>query len=57
MCGIAGFQGRFVSELLGQMANAIAHRGPDGCGTFYRALRHRASMLLYQCARPIVCKM
>lgn len=29
MCGIAGFQGRFTSELLWQMAAAIAHRGPD----------------------------
>ena len=36
MCGIAGFQGGFASELLWQMANAIAHRGPDGCGTFHR---------------------
>lgn len=36
MCGIAGFQGGFASELLGQMAAAIAHRGPDGCDTFHR---------------------
>jgi asparagine synthetase B (glutamine-hydrolysing) len=29
MCGIAGFQGWFDPELLGQMAAAINHRGPD----------------------------
>lgn len=32
MCGIAGFQGKFESRLLGQMASAIAHRGPDDAG-------------------------
>jgi asparagine synthase (glutamine-hydrolysing) len=37
MCGIAGFQGRFDFELLGQMANAIAHRGPDDCGEWHSA--------------------
>lgn len=35
MCGIAGFQGRFESNLLGQMANAIAHRGPDDFGEWH----------------------
>lgn len=35
MCGIAGFQGRFDSELLAQMANAIAHRGPDDFGEWH----------------------
>lgn len=32
MCGIAGFQGRFAPDLLDRMGEAIAHRGPDGCG-------------------------
>lgn len=46
MCGIAGFQGRFDSKLLGQMANAIAHRGPDDFGEWHSpesgvALAHR----------------
>lgn len=35
MCGIAGFQGRFDSGLLGQMADRIAHRGPDDFGQWY----------------------
>lgn len=35
MCGIVGFQGRFESDLLGQMANAIAHRGPDDSGVWH----------------------
>jgi len=35
MCGIAGFQGSFDSELLGQMTNAIAHRGPDDLGEWH----------------------
>lgn len=35
MCGIVGFQGRFDSELLGRMANAIAHRGPDDFGEWH----------------------
>jgi asparagine synthase (glutamine-hydrolysing) len=32
VCGIAGFQGRFAPDLLTRMSDAIAHRGPDGCG-------------------------
>lgn len=32
MCGIAGFQGRFPTALLSDMAATIAHRGPDGDG-------------------------
>ncbi len=36
MCGIAGFQGNFDIGLLARMSEAIAHRGPDGCGTFHR---------------------
>ena len=35
MCGIAGFQGRFNPELLPQMANAMAHRGPDASGEWH----------------------
>jgi asparagine synthase (glutamine-hydrolysing) len=33
MCGIAGYQGSFEPALLGRMAGALAHRGPDGQGT------------------------
>jgi asparagine synthase (glutamine-hydrolysing) len=33
MCGIAGFQGAWETELAGQMEEALAHRGPDGAGT------------------------
>lgn len=32
MCGIAGFQGTFTSDLLDRMSLAVAHRGPDGDG-------------------------
>lgn len=35
MCGIAGFQGSFDPELLGHMADAITHRGPDDFGEWY----------------------
>jgi asparagine synthase (glutamine-hydrolysing) len=35
MCGIAGFFGDFSPTLLGQMANALAHRGPDGEGLWH----------------------
>src|SRR5262245_37635418 len=35
MCGIAGFQGRFDSERLGPMADAIAYRGPDDFGEWH----------------------
>ena len=34
MCGIAGFQGRFDTDLLAQMSAVIAHRGPDDSGLF-----------------------
>jgi asparagine synthase (glutamine-hydrolysing) len=33
MCGIVGFQGQFSQELLRDMTDAVAHRGPDGEGT------------------------
>ena len=33
MCGIAGFSGRFESELLVRMNERMAHRGPDDSGT------------------------
>ncbi|MGH7648175.1 MAG: asparagine synthase (glutamine-hydrolyzing) [Gemmatimonadaceae bacterium] len=32
MCGIAGYQGKFASDLLDRMSLAVAHRGPDGDG-------------------------
>lgn len=35
MCGIAGFYGNFPKALLGQMAAALAHRGPDGEGLWH----------------------
>jgi asparagine synthase (glutamine-hydrolysing) len=34
MCGIAGFQGAFDTELLDRMSATIAHRGPDDHGTW-----------------------
>lgn len=34
MCGIAGFSGQFEPILLAAMADAIAHRGPDGDGSY-----------------------
>src|SRR5215470_9184879 len=34
MCGIAGHLGSFPRELLGAMAAAIAHRGPDDHGAW-----------------------
>lgn len=34
MCGICGFTGTFDPELLEKMGNRIAHRGPDGSGSF-----------------------
>ena len=34
MCGIAGFQGAFDPELLDAMSRALAHRGPDGQGSW-----------------------
>ncbi|SIR41319.1 asparagine synthase (glutamine-hydrolyzing) [Bosea sp. TND4EK4] len=36
MCGIAGYYGRFESERLRRMTQAIAHRGPDGEGHDWR---------------------
>jgi asparagine synthase (glutamine-hydrolysing) len=33
VCGIAGFQGSYSAGLLARMTAAVAHRGPDGCGT------------------------
>lgn len=35
MCGIAGFNGSFSSEVLKQMGARIAHRGPDSSGEFF----------------------
>ncbi len=35
MCGIAGFSGRFESDLLGRMNDRMAHRGPDDSGTLF----------------------
>jgi len=32
MCGICGFSGIYSKELLLEMNNKIAHRGPDGNG-------------------------
>lgn len=51
MCGIAGFQGEFDSKLLGQMAKAISHRGPDDCGEWHSrelgvGLAHRRLAIL-----------
>ena len=37
MCGIAGFWGAFPRPLLDTMSASIAHRGPDGAGSFYNA--------------------
>lgn len=35
MCGLAGFNGCFSSEVLKQMGARIAHRGPDSSGEFF----------------------
>lgn len=37
MCGIAGYLGDFSPTLLERMGQAIAHRGPDGQGTWHDA--------------------
>jgi asparagine synthase (glutamine-hydrolysing) len=37
MCGIAGFCGRFERSLLARMSGALAHRGPDGEGSYLSA--------------------
>src|SRR5947207_3916513 len=34
MCGIAGLLGDFDGNLLDEMSNTIAHRGPDDQGTY-----------------------
>lgn len=34
MCGIAGFYGSFKQDVLAGMGRALAHRGPDGEGTW-----------------------
>jgi asparagine synthase (glutamine-hydrolysing) len=34
MCGIAGYCGRFKPELLARMSATVAHRGPDGAGSY-----------------------
>jgi asparagine synthase (glutamine-hydrolysing) len=44
MCGIFGFAGAPDRQLLGRMAAALAHRGPDDAGSFERptvSLGHR----------------
>ncbi len=44
MCGIFGFAGSRDRELLGRMAAALVHRGPDDAGSFERetiSLGHR----------------
>jgi asparagine synthase (glutamine-hydrolysing) len=44
MCGILGYIGNFKQELLDLGLSKIAHRGPDGGGTFFHgktALGHR----------------
>jgi len=35
MCGIAGFSGGYSPDLLGAMSALLAHRGPDGAGTWF----------------------
>lgn len=40
MCGIAGFQGNFTSDLLDRMSLAVAHRGPDGDGALVLTTPH-----------------
>jgi asparagine synthase (glutamine-hydrolysing) len=37
MCGIAGYAGSFSRDLLARMNSAIAHRGPDGEGSYFAA--------------------
>jgi asparagine synthase (glutamine-hydrolysing) len=34
MCGIAGYWGRFNSELIDQIGKRLAHRGPDDAGVY-----------------------
>ena len=52
MCGIAGFYGDFSSaSLLGRMSSLIAHRGPDGDGSYLNqdatcGLAHRRLAIL-----------
>jgi asparagine synthase (glutamine-hydrolysing) len=35
MCGISGFSGNFSLYLLDRMNQAMVHRGPDDCGTYF----------------------
>lgn len=35
MCGIAGYVGQAVAGVIDRMAGALAHRGPDACGTWH----------------------
>jgi asparagine synthase (glutamine-hydrolysing) len=39
VCGIAGFVGRFDPDLLLQMGQSLAYRGPDDAGEWFDALR------------------
>src|SRR5437867_922595 len=43
MCGIAGFSGDFDQRLLGRMARALAHRGPDDEGVWFDS-EHRVGL-------------
>jgi asparagine synthase (glutamine-hydrolysing) len=40
VCGIAGFAGEGDQTVLAAMCDAIAHRGPDGRGSFVDSVRH-----------------
>ena len=55
MCGIAGIvnldKKKIAENVLGEMTNALAHRGPDGRGIFVERglgarIEHRASFAL-----------
>ncbi|MBE2212900.1 MAG: asparagine synthase (glutamine-hydrolyzing) [Opitutaceae bacterium] len=35
MCGIAGYVGQAVAGVIDRMTRALAHRGPDACGTWH----------------------
>lgn len=56
MCGIAGFLGKFESGLLKRIDGLMAHRGPDGAGTWENAntgiaLLHRRLAIIDPLAR------